>query len=131
MDAHVVDRVLRPWFIYRGWHLGSVLSRVSAEDAGPEPPILGVGYDDRGRRTLFPVWLVPEVTPRVLEVVDHFRRRWTAYALPWPLPIEHVIPIVGALRWTSAQIEAVTHRGAQPLTPADVDVAALMAATRA
>ncbi|MCS7312762.1 MAG: hypothetical protein NZ742_07620 [Acidobacteria bacterium] len=130
MDAHSVLSVLRPWFAYRGWHLGSVLPRASGEDPGVEPTVLGAGYDDHGRRTLFPIWVAPEVTPRLLEVVDHFQRRWPESGRRWPVPVEHVIPIVGALRWTLTQIEAVTTRGAQPLTPADVDVEALVAALR-
>lgn len=130
MDVQWTVSVLRPWFAYRGWYLGSVLAPEPGKGLGPEPHILGVGYDAQGRRTLFPIWLVPEVTPRVLEVVDHFQRRWPASGPLWPVPVEHVIPIVGALRWTPAQIEAVTHRGVQPLTPADADVSALMAALR-
>ncbi len=128
MDVHTIVSILRPWFTYRGWHLGSVLSGTSGENPGVEPHVLGVGYDDHGRRTLFPIWVVPEVTPRVLEVVDHFQRRWSESGPRWPVPVEHVIPIVGALRWTAAQIEAVASRGAPPLTPADADVQALMTA---
>jgi len=130
MDVPSIIAILRPWFAYRGWHLGSVLSKTSEADPSVEPHVLGVGYDDGGRRALFPLWVVPEVTPRVLERVDHFRRRWPEFRRLWPVPIEGVVPIVGALRWTPAQIEAVTSRGAQPLTPADADVQGLMAVIR-
>ncbi len=128
MGMQEVVHVLRPWFAHRGWHLGSVLPRAAYAALGTIPDAVGLGYDDRGRRTLFPVWVVPEVTPRVLEVVEHFQRRWPEAGALWPVPVEHAIPLVGALRWTPAQLEDVTRRGAQALTPADADVQALMAA---
>ena len=120
-----VADLLWPWFSRRRWHLGTVWVRPSF--VSPTPDLLVLGYADGDVPCIFPIWLVEWVTPRVLETVDLFRRRWAEFEPAFPVRVGRCVPVVGALHWRDGAQAALQQTGVESLTPADVPLETLQA----
>ena len=118
-----VMTILRPWFQWRGWHLGAV--RVRPSEVRPTPDLLATGYLERGQPAWFAIWIVPEVTPHVVESARYFQSGAAMREDPRiPGDVQHVA-VIGALRWRDEGLAQVRAAGILPWTIADVDLDAL------